>query len=49
MKCFSAYKKITEIGSDLGKSDIVSLDVPTLPSIPSKFGHSLPMKFMFLE
>ena len=49
MKCITTHKKIREIGGALETNDIFpTMSLYFHPS-PSQFGHSLPMKFMFLE
>ena len=45
IKCITTHTKIREIVGALGKNVYVLYFHPS----PSKFGHSLPMKFMFLE
>ena len=50
MKCITTHKNIREIGGALGKKwHFFQLCPYTSSHLPLKFGHSLPMKFMFLE
>ena len=50
MKSTTTHKKIREIGGALGKLTFFSYYVSkTSTHLPSNFGNSLPIKFMFLE
>ena len=49
MECITTHKKMREIGRVLEKIDIFpAISLYFNPSC-SRFGHSLPTKFMFLE